>query len=137
MVRVRSIRGAEGGPYVYRQSIKNEPLPVFDKGQQPLISFTYPIRRGRPSWLRKQAEGETVEIGTGDGQVIDLAKLVIRLAKSKSRISYQPMRKGEDKDAHVVADVRLLKRFTDFRSEVDFETGMRNAVDYYKDLLRT
>ncbi len=122
------------------KALKNEPLPVFDKGQQT-ADFVYVSDTARATVMvaeSKQAEGETVEIGTGDGvKVIDLAKLVIRLAKSKSRISYQPMRKGEDKDAHVVADVRLLKRFTDFRSEVDFETGMRNAVDYYKDLLRT
>ena len=64
------------------------------------------------------------------GQVIDLAKLVIRLPKANQFVSTDE--KGEDKDAHVVADVRLLKRFTDFRSEVDFETGMRNAVDCTK-----
>jgi len=45
------------------------------------------------------------------------------------------MRKGEDLNTHVVADIRLLKRFTDFRPEIGLEEGMLKTIEYYRYLL--
>ncbi len=46
------------------------------------------------------------------------------------------MRKGEDKGAHVVADVRLLKRFANFTPKVNLETGMAKTIEYYSQFLQ-
>lgn len=119
-------------------ALKNDPLPVFDRGQQT-ADFIYATDTVRATVLvaeSKEAEGQVVEIGTGDEtKIIDLAKMVIKMTGSKSKIKYLPMRKGEDLGAHVVADVRLLKRFTGFKPEMDLEPGMFETIEYYRNLL--
>jgi len=120
------------------RALKGEPLPVFDKGQQT-ADFIYVSDAARATVMvaeSKKAEGEIVEIGTGNElKIINLAKLIIQLTHSKSKIKYETMRKGEDKNAHVVADVRLLKRYTSFSLDVDLLSGMKTTVDYYAKLL--
>lgn len=119
-------------------ALENKPLPVFDNGIQT-ADFIYTsdaVRATMEVAESKKAEGEIVEIGTGEEtKIIDLAKMIIKLTGSKSKIKYLPMRKGEDVGAHVVADVRLLKRFTNFKPEVDLHTGMMETVEYYRKLL--
>lgn len=119
-------------------ALQNKPIPVFDKGRQSadLIYVSDAARATVAVAESKLAEGEIVEIGTGDEtKVIDLARLIVRQTKSKSKIKYLPMRKGEDLNAHVVADIRLLKRYTDFRPEVGLEEGMLRTIEYYRNLL--
>lgn len=119
-------------------AIEGKPLPVFDKGQQT-ADFIFTSDAVRATMLvgeSEKAEGQIIEIGTGEEtKVIDLAKMVIRMTGSKSKIEYLPMRKGEDRNARVVADTKLLKKFTKFKPEVDFETGMAETIDFYKKLL--
>jgi UDP-glucose 4-epimerase len=121
------------------RAINGQPLPVFDKGQQT-ADFIYTSDAVRATVMvaeSKSAEGEVVEIGTGqETKVIDLARMIIKMTKSKSKIKFLPMRKGEDKGSHVVADIRLLNRFTKFTPEVDLTTGMAETVKYYQELLK-
>lgn len=120
-------------------ALNNQPLPVFDNGVQT-ADFIYTSDAVRATVYvaeSKKADGQTVEIGTGEETtVLDLAKMIIRMTGSKSKIKYFPMRKGEDVGAHVVADVRLLKRFTGFKPAVDLESGMFETIEYYRKLLQ-
>jgi UDP-glucose 4-epimerase len=120
-------------------ALKGEPLPVFDRGQQT-ADFIYAsdaVRATVEVAESKEAEGQIVEIGTGEEtKIIDLAKLVIKMTNSKSKIKFLKMRKGEDLGSHVVADIRLLKRFTGFKPEVDFQTGMQKTIDYYREIVK-
>lgn len=120
-------------------ALQNKPIPVFDNGNQT-ADFIFTSDAVRATMMvaeSKAAEGEIVEIGTGEEtKIIDLAKMIIKMTGSKSKIKYEKMRKGEDVGAHVVADVRLLKRFTNFKPEVDLETGMRETIDYYREIIK-
>ncbi len=120
------------------KALQGEALPVFDKGKQT-ADFIFTSDAVRATVLvgeSPKAEGKIVEIGTGEETtVIDLAKMVLKMTGSKSKIDYLPMRKGEDKNARVVADTTMLKKVTNFKPEVDLETGMTETVAFYKKLL--
>ncbi|KKQ96388.1 MAG: hypothetical protein A3C27_01670 [Candidatus Levybacteria bacterium RIFCSPHIGHO2_02_FULL_39_36] len=121
------------------KALRGESLPVFDRGEQT-ADFIYTsdaVRATVDVAEAPAAEGKVVEIGTGEEtRVIDLAKMIIKMTGSRSKIKFLPMRKGEDLGAHVVADVRLLKRFTKFKPEVDLETGMSETVAYYREIIK-
>lgn len=120
------------------KALKNEPLPVFDNGQQE-ADFIYTSDTIRATILVAEdpkLEGQTVEIGTGQGtSVNDLAKLIIKLSGSKSEIEYLPMRGGEDPETKVVANVKLLKSLG-FKPEVNLEEGLIETITFYRDLLK-
>ncbi len=122
------------------RALKNKPLPVFDKGHQT-ADFIYVSDAAKATVdvsENPQSEGQTVEIGTGtETRIIDLAKLIIKLTGGSSKISYEPMRKGEDHNARVVADTSLLNKLTKFKPLIDLETGLQHTIDYYRSLLRT
>jgi UDP-glucose 4-epimerase len=121
------------------RALEGKPIPVFDKGQQTadFIFTSDAVRATMMVGESKKAEGKVVEIGTGEEtKVIDLAKMIIRMTGSKSKIEYLPMRKGEDKNAKVVADTTLLKKLIGFKPEVDLETGMAETIDFYRELLK-
>ena len=120
-------------------ALKGEQLPVFDRGQQT-ADFIYTsdaVRATVEVAETPAAEGQIVEIGTGEEtKIIDLAKMIIKMTGSKSKIKFLKMRKGEDLGSHVVADIRLLKRFTKLKPEIDLETGMRETIDYYREIIK-
>jgi nucleoside-diphosphate-sugar epimerase len=122
------------------RALQNKPLPVFDRGRQT-ADFIYVSDAARATVMVAEspsAEGNIVEIGTGNElRVIDLARMVLRLTHSKSEIKYLPLRKGEDKNARVVADTLLLRKLTGFKPQVDLESGMRQTVEYYRNLLNS
>lgn len=125
-------------PTFIMKALKNEDIPVFDTGQQT-ADFIYTSDAIKATVLvaeSKKAEGEIVEIGTGhETKVIDLAKDIIRISGSKSKIVHFPMRKGEDKKAHVVADISKLTGLTNFEPVINLEKGLKKTVAYYETLL--
>ncbi len=121
------------------RALKGESLPVFDRGRQT-ADFIYTsdaVRATIQVAESKKAEGKIVEIGTGkETRIIDLAKMILRMTGSTSKIEYLPMRKGEDRGARVVADIKLLNKLTNFTPKVGLEEGMAQTIAYYKDLLK-
>lgn len=119
-------------------ALQGKSLPVFDAGEQTadFIYVTDAVRATMMVAEEKKAEGKIVEIGTGEEtRVIDLAKLILRLTRSKSKVKFLPMRKGEDKGAHVVANTNLLKNLIRFKPEVNLKTGMMQTVESYRSML--
>jgi UDP-glucose 4-epimerase len=125
-------------PTFIMKALKNENIPIFDTGRQT-ADFIYTSDAIQATVLvaeSKKAQGEIVEIGTGkETKVEDLAKMIIGMTGSKSKIVHLPMRKGEDKGAHVVADTTKLKKLTHFKPKIDLETGIRETIAYYKTIV--
>lgn len=119
------------------KALKNEPLPVFGNGKQ-MADFIYTSDTIRATILAaedEKMEGKVIEIGTGKGtRVIDLAKIIIRESKSKSKLQFLPMRGGEDPGTQVIANTALLKKLK-FKPQVNFNEGIRETITFYKNLL--
>lgn len=124
-------------PTFIMKALNNQPLPVFDDGTQ-MADFIYVTDTIHATILAAESnkvEGKIVEIGTGKGTKIDdLAKKIIKLTGSKSKIEFLPMRGGEDPHTKVVADTKLLKSLN-FVPEVNFSEGMMETINYYKKII--
>jgi len=120
------------------RALKGEPIPIFGNGLQT-ADFIYVSDTVRATVLvaqNKKAEGKIIEIGSGkETRIKDMAKSIIKLTGSKSTIQYLPMRKGEDKNAHVVANTRLLKKLVSYSPSVRLEDGLQRTILYYQKLL--
>lgn len=120
------------------RALKNEPIPVFDKGFQT-ADFIFTSDAVTATVLlgeSKKAEGKIIEIGTGEEtRVIDIAKMILKMTGSKSKIKFLPMRKGEDHNAKVVANTKLLKELTGFKAKVGLEEGMLETIEFYRNLV--
>lgn len=118
------------------RALLGRPIPVFDDGKQ-MADFIYTSDTINATILVAESdkmEGKTVEIGTGKGtKIVDLAKDIIRLTKSKSQIEYLPMRGGEDPHTEVVANIKLLSSLG-FKPKVNFDKGLMETINFYKAL---
>lgn len=118
------------------QALRNEPITLYGDGTQPrsfcyvddLIEalirlmdtpddFTGPINLGNP-----------VEF-----TIRELAKLVIELTGSKSRLSYHPL--PVDDPSQRKPDIGLAKATLNWQPGVALEEGLRSTIAYFDSLL--
>lgn len=119
------------------RALKNEPLPVFDDGSQmaDFIFTSDTVLATMKVAESSKMEGKIVEIGTGKGtKIANLARLIIKLCQSRSKISWEKMRGGEDPHTKVVADTKLLSSLG-FQPKVGLEDGLKATIAYYRQLL--
>lgn len=77
--------------------------------------------------LHNENYGEIIEAGTGVGvTVYDMAKMIVSLTKSNSKIVEVPMRAGESEKSIVVAQKPYKMEFT------SLEQGLLETIEYYK-----
>lgn len=81
----------------------------------------------------------TVEIGPDVSNTVnEVAKLIIKLSDSKSKIVHIPMRPGEIPGATVVADCTTLNYINmNPDSFIPLDIGMENTINYFKDYLKS
>jgi len=121
-------------------ALRGEPLRIYGSGNQ-VADLIYVIDIAEimvKALLVEHDSYDTIfEAGMGkDISVIEVAKLVIEFAKSKSEIIYCPKRQGEDLNAVVKADVSTLKPLeVAAENMVSIEEGIRRTIDWYKQQL--
>ena len=116
-------------------ALKNEPITVFGDGSQTrsfcyvddlidvLLAFMYtrnvvgPINVGNPE----------------EKTVIELAELVIRLTKSKSKLVHKPL--PEDDPLKRKPDISKAKAAFNWEPKVSLEDGIKETISYFKKVL--
>jgi len=78
--------------------------------------FTGPINLGNPSEV----------------SMIELAKLIIKLIGSKSKIVFKPL--PEDDPERRMPDITLAKKKLGWKPKVDLEPGLLKTIEYFKDI---
>jgi len=78
--------------------------------------FTGPINLGNPSEV----------------SMIELAKLIIKLIGSKSKIVFKPL--PEDDPERRLPDISLAKKKLGWKPKVDLEPGLLKTIEYFKDI---
>jgi UDP-glucose 4-epimerase len=79
------------------------------------------------------ARGEAFNLGTGiQTRVIDLAEMVIKVCRSRSRIEFAG-RRPWDRSIHREADISRAKSVLGFRSSVDVHEGIERTVDWFRE----
>lgn len=80
-------------------------------------NFTGPVNLGNP-----------IEVSVGD-----LAKMIIKMTGSKSKLIYLPLPADDPKQRK--PDISLAKKILDWQPVVDLETGLERTIEYFKSVV--
>jgi UDP-glucuronate decarboxylase len=80
-------------------------------------SFTGPVNLGNP-----------IEVSVGD-----LARRIIKMTGSKSKLVYLPLPEDDPKQRR--PDISLAKKVLDWQPVVDLETGLARTVEYFRSVV--
>lgn len=122
-------------PLFVSHLMRDESPTIFDDGEQSR-GFTY-IDNVMDANYRaanaKEVHGEAVNISTADAVSVNTVVGTIRSLLGKKHVepAYAPPRPGDIK--HSLADVTKAKEVLGFTPTVQYEEGIRRAIEWYKD----
>jgi len=118
-------------PNFIDQALKGEPLTVYGDGSQTR-SFCYvsDLINGIHK-LMNSSLNEPVNIGNPtEKTILELAKMIIELTGSKSKIEYKPLPADDPKVRR--PDITKAKSNLDWQPKIDLEQGLKNTIDWFK-----
>ncbi|MHC4876078.1 MAG: dTDP-glucose 4,6-dehydratase [Planctomycetota bacterium] len=119
-------------PLFISNALQDQSLPVYGKGDN-VRDWIYVTDhcRGIDAALRNGNDGEVYNFGGhAELQNIELTKkLLAALGKSESLIRYVEDRAGHD--FRYAIDTTKVERELDWRPTVDFESGLKQTIDWY------
>ncbi|MCK4244470.1 MAG: GDP-mannose 4,6-dehydratase, partial [Candidatus Omnitrophica bacterium] len=120
-------------PTFIGQSLKNEDLTVFGKGDQTR-SFCYISDLIEGIYrLLKSKEPRPINLGNpSEMKIVDLAKKVIALSKSKSSLVYKPLPVDDPKRR--CPDIKRAKELLGWQPKVNLEEGLKRTIAWFRSL---
>lgn len=116
-----------------RQALNNKPLTVYGDGKQTR-SFCYitdQIIGLFKLLLTPGINGEAVNIGNDEEiRIINLAKLIIKLTKSESKIVFEPLPPNDPKRR--CPDLRKAKKLLEYEPKVSLKEGLEETIEWMK-----
>jgi len=116
------------------QALKNEPITVYGEGLQTR-SFCY-VDDLVDGFILAMGKKDISPINLGnDGEftVLDLAKIVLRLTKSGSKIVYEKMPDDDPKLRR--PDLSKAKKLLNWYPKIRLEEGLIKTIDYFRKVL--
>ncbi len=117
------------------QALKNEEITIYGEGNQTR-SFCYidDLIEGTIRMMSSDNFTGPVNIGNPhEFTIIDLAKKVLDLTGSKSKIKYQPL--PPDDPIQRQPDITLIKNKLGWQPKVSLDEGLKNTIAYFETLL--
>jgi nucleoside-diphosphate-sugar epimerase len=118
-------------PNFITQALRGRPLTVYGKGSQTRsLCYVSDLVRGISLLL---ASGINSPVNIGNPHEITVARLartIIRLTGSKSRIGSKPLPADDPKVRR--PDLRLAVAKLGWKPEVQLEEGLRRTIEYFK-----
>jgi UDP-glucuronate decarboxylase len=117
------------------QALKNKDITIYGDGTQTR-SFQYvdDLVSGMVKFMNT-ADGITGPVNIGNPvefTISELAKMVIRLTNSSSKIIYLPL--PENDPIQRKPNISLVKKYIDWEPTVQLEQGLQNTIEYFKNL---
>lgn len=122
-------------PILYFQAVKNKPLTVFGRGEDTRdYVFVGDIVRGL--WdSRKLPRGDAVNLATGRATTnVEIAKLIIEMTGSKSKISFVPYPKMFGNIKNQVGSYEKVKKSLGWKPTLTLEEGIKKTLNWLKNL---
>lgn len=121
-------------PNFITQALAGEDLTIYGDGSQTRsFCFSTDTVQAIHTVLMSD-ETSPVNVGNPDEYtVLETAELIIRILGSSSKITYLPLPTDDPKRRR--PDISKLQSFSDFAPIVDFETGIRQTAEYFKNLV--
>lgn len=124
-------------PRFIEQALSGEPITVFGDGSQTR-SFTYVVDQIE-GLLRlasvEEGRGEVVNIGNNEEtKIIDLAKLIKKLTRSESEISFHPL--PQDDPRRRCPDISRAKKILDWQPKTIMNEGLTETIAWFRDVYK-
>jgi nucleoside-diphosphate-sugar epimerase len=117
------------------QALRVQPLTIYGKGNQTR-SFCYvdDLIDGIIRYMKVNYTGP-VNLGSQfEFTVLDLAKKVILLAESKSKIMFEPLPQDDPKQRR--PDIRKARKLLGWKPKVSLKEGLKKTIIYFREQLR-
>jgi UDP-glucuronate decarboxylase len=118
------------------QALRNEPINIFGDGKQTR-SFCYvsDLVEGIYKFLQLESNPETpINLGNpNEFTILELAKLVINITKSKSVIINKPLPLDDPKQR--CPDISLAQSTLNWKPLIQLREGIEKTIDYFKEIL--
>jgi len=117
-------------PNFISQALKDEPITVYGQGKQTR-SFCFVSDLIEGIYLLSQSDiHEPVNLGNPDElKIIDLAKIIIRLTGSKSKIAYGPLPKDDPSLRR--PDISRATGLLKWKPEIKLEEGLKETIKWF------
>lgn len=126
-------------PTFISRALNNQPIPIWGTGQQHVdpLFVSDAAEATMRAWRYKRWK-RTIEVGLGKGvPVIEVAKRILEITGSKSKLKFLPMRDGEPLHSkhRLYADTMLMKKLLLMHPQnmVQLHEGLRYTVDWWKE----
>ena len=117
------------------QALRGEPFTIYGDGSQTR-SFCYrdDLIEGMIRLMDQNEEMGPINIGNpGEYSMLELAEKVIEVTGSKSNLVYKELPADDPKQR--CPDITKAKALLDWSPQVNLETGLKQTVTYYRELL--
>ncbi len=122
-------------PTFIEKALRNEPIPIYGDGSQTR-SFCYIDDLVEGLFLlstKENLKGEVVNLGNPQEiSILDLAKKVIELSSSSSKIEFLSPR--ADDPQRRCPNITKAKKFLEWWPKIDLEEGLRKTIDWFGSL---
>ena len=116
------------------QALKNEDITIYGDGSQTR-SFCYvdDLVDGMIKMMESSFIGPINLGNPSERKIIDFAKLIIELTRSKSKIVYKPL--PADDPTQRKPDIKLAKEKLDWEPKIDIKEGLIKTIEYFKEFI--
>lgn len=118
-------------PNFISQVLKNEPITVYGKGSQTR-SFCFVSDLIEGIYRLSQSDvHDPVNLGNpSEMKIIDLARLITRLTKGKSKIIYKDLPKDDPKVRQ--PDITKAKKILKWEPSIKLEEGLKETIEWFR-----
>jgi len=116
--------------FIY-QAINNKPTTVYGEGKQ-IRSFCYisDLIEGLYKLILSQINNPLNLGNPREFTIIELANLILKLTKSKSKIIFRPLPQDDPKQRQ--PDISQAKRILKWQPNIELEEGLRMTIECFK-----
>ncbi|MDO8528975.1 MAG: SDR family oxidoreductase [Nanoarchaeota archaeon] len=117
------------------QALKNEPITMYGEGKQTR-SFCYvsDLIEGLYRLMESDCIGPINLGNPREFTIIELAKKVVKITGSKSKIEYKEL--PQDDPTQRKPDITLAKKFLRWEPKIQLNEGLKKTIDYFKWLIK-
>ena len=116
-----------------RKALQNKSIEIFGDGSFTR-DFTYVedvVDLNMKCLRSNNADGETINVGSGERiTILELAKKIIKINKSKSKIVFSDRKKGDME--HTLADISKAKKLLGYDPKYGLDEGLRKFSEWMK-----
>jgi UDP-glucuronate decarboxylase len=118
------------------QALRNQDITIYGKGDQTR-SFCYCDDLLEGMWRLMEKDGITGPVNIGNPNeftILELAKKVIELTNSKSKLVYRELPSDDPKQRQ--PDISIAKKELDWSPNVELAEGLKYTIKYFDDLMK-